>query len=135
MSAFYRRMQATADRLLRQFGEPRAIVLERPADDGIGDPWDPYAVDPSTYPVTGVVLPARQGRVEAFDNTVDGGTLVDDSRRFVVISALSNGQPLPVTPRAGDRLVFDGDDWSVMGVGGSNPGGIQLTYEMGVSRA
>lgn len=127
--SFYGRMQATADRLLRQFGEPREMVLERPADDGIGDPWDPYAVDPAVHDVVGVVPTLNRSNIERLANTVGQG-LVDANTRLVVIAA----KGLEIEPAHGDTLVMDGERWQVLGVTPSSPGGIPLVYFLGVRR-
>lgn len=128
--AFYNRMAATADRLLKKFGQPRTIkLLVPPADDGSGDPWDPNRPGSDTeYTLSGIVIQPRQDGVE-------GNTLVSDKQRRVKASNFqANGTKLPVTPAIGHSLSFDGHTWKITNVGGSNPGGVQLLWELEVER-
>ncbi|WP_019170671.1 hypothetical protein [Pseudaminobacter salicylatoxidans] len=123
----YAKSQATAERLLKKFG--RAVTLKRLVPGG-GSPWDPGEPTWQEYPATAAVLPASKDTIEAFDNRLEGGTLIDEQLRYVLMSAVG----LPVEPKSLDVVNFDNNDWVVLGCTPLNPAGTPVLYPMGVKR-
>lgn len=137
MSAFnYARSQATALRLLTKFG--RSVTLKRSVP-GNGPPHNPGEPTWISYSATAAVLPASKGTIEAFDNRLEGGSLIEERLRYVLMApqmARSSGVgPDTIEPRSGDVLEFDGVAWTVLGCTPLNPAGTPVLYPMGVRRA
>lgn len=134
MAVNYSRMQDLADRLLSPapVGNGREIGLARqtPGTGPSHNPGPGTWVEVSPSPV-GVVLPASKGTIQAFDNRVKSGELVDEKLRFVIIAA----KGLPFEPKSGDRLTFDDADWIALGCTPLNPTGIPIYYGLGVRRS
>lgn len=136
----YAKSQATAQRLLARFG--RSITLKRTIPGSTEPPyapWNPGPATQATYSVTAAVLPASKSTIEAFDNRLDGGTLIDEKLRYVVMSPqmtrTSDAGPASIEPKSLDVVTFDGSDWTVLGCTPLNPAGIPVLYPMGVKRA
>ncbi len=133
----YAKSQATAERLLKKFG--RQITIRREIIEANPDrPWEPGAVYTATYTATAAVLPASRGTVEAFDNRLENGSLIDERLRYVLMSPVmaktSNLGPDVIEPQSLDVLTFDGHDWTVLGCTPLNPAGTPVLYPMGVKR-
>jgi hypothetical protein len=131
----YAKSAATAQRLLAKFG--RSIVLKRNVA-GTGPAHDPGAPTSIAYAVSAAVLPASKGTIEAFDNRLESGALVDEKLRYVLMSTkmlrTSEAGPDAIEPKSGDVLTFDGHDWTVLGCTPLNPAGTPVIYRMGVKR-
>ena len=116
MSDFYTGLQATASRLLTQFGKPMTLRVQTGA-----------AFDPATqtnvpayteYPVSGLVL-NYSGR------TNESGTYVqtDDKKLLVSVS----DAPEPTT---GAQVIDGTDVYTVQTVKALSPAGINLLFEL-----
>jgi hypothetical protein len=127
--SFYGRMAATTKRLVGQFG--RTATLRRT----IPGVYDPVAgvegadVIEEQW-VTCIILPASKGTVEAFDQRLMSGTLIETNLRAVKIPA----EGLEWPPGPGYEMDFDGHTWRVIGVTTSNPAGTALIYNLSVQR-
>ena len=131
MSDFYSRMQATADRLIKQYGKPQPGVLTRQQISKHDKVLNAVIEDqPLTTPITIVVLPASKGTVEAFDNRIKNGTIGLSRIRFVVASAFG----VTFEPEPKDTLTFEGENWEVLGCTPVKPGDTAIVYKMGVMK-
>lgn len=131
----YDKSAATALRLLTKFG--REITLKR-ITPGEGPAYNPGPSITVTYKAIAAVLPASQGTIEAFDNRLEGGTLIDEKLRFVLMAPqivrVSEEGPDTIAPLSLDVLNFDGYDWTVIGSTPLSPAGVPVLYRMGVKR-
>lgn len=131
----YAKSAATAQRLLKKFG--RQIEIKRSVP-GNGPPHNPGPASWITYSATAATLPASKGTIEAFDNRLDGGTLIDERLRYVIMSPqmtrTSASGPETIEPKSTDVLTFDGHKWTVLGCTPLNPAGTPVLYPMGVKR-
>lgn len=130
MSDFdYSRMADLALRLIEKYGQE--IVISRTTEEeydpilGIGG-----GSITETQTVLALVLPASKGTVEAFDQKLVSGTLVESNLRALKIAAKSCAWP----PSPGCKVSLYGRDWSMIGVTESNPAGIPLVYSASVMR-
>lgn len=123
-TVFYNDMANTAQELLAEFGRMDLVLLRRTSTgyDPIEDEHTPGAT--LTQSITCVVLPVSQGTVEAFDNRLEGGTLIESNLRLLKIPALG----LAWEPRAGDEMDFEGSTWTCLGSTPINPAGIPLLF-------
>lgn len=132
----YAKSQATADRLIAKFG--REITIKRSVP-GAGPAHNPGAHTWITYKAKAAVLPASKGTIEAFDNRIEGGTLIEEKLRYILMSAkltrVSEEGPDTIEPKSTDVLSFDGGDWVVLGCTPLNPAGVPVYYPMGVRKA
>lgn len=85
---------------------------------------------PQEGTLTCLVLPASQGTIQAFDNRLEGGTLVDEKLRFILAAA----HGAPFEPQSNDELEFDGATWRILGCTPLNPAGTPLLYRIGAMR-
>lgn len=131
----YLEAQEDARELLEEFG--REITISR-AISGYGPAHNPGQSHVITGLATAVVLPASKGTIEAFDNRIEGGTLIDEKLRYVMmlpkIVKTSPFGPEAFEPQSLDVLTFDGYDWTVLGCTPLNPAGTPVLYSMGVKR-
>lgn len=110
--SFYADMQATAARLIDQFG--RDVVLVRESGGGID-------------PVTGAVTTGTddsvtvRGIVRRYPNSLIDGTRIQATDREVVVEAKE--QPLMT-----DRVRIDGKDYPVEEIQTTDPAGTPLVY-------
>ena len=122
--SFYSEMAEMAHTMLSSFGDQRTIVLTRQIQTG--SDFTPGIPVDRKYPVAVVVITKQI-------DTVEGGTLIDSNRRAVMISTfMPDGRELPIEPKNGDLLTFDGKTWTIEGVGAINPGGIAVLFKMDV---
>lgn len=70
-------------------------------------------------PVNGVVLPASQGTIEAFDNRILDDPMQRRSFRFCILAAAG----LTFEPRAQDVLLTTEGPWRILGATPLNPAG------------
>lgn len=131
----YAESAADALELLQEFGSQ--IVLKR-AVPGTGPAHNPGPPTWVTYSAFAAILPASKGTIEAFDNRLEGGTLIEEKLRFVLmateITRTSEEGPATIEPQALDVLTFQGRDWTVLGQTPLNPAGVPVLYRMGVKR-
>lgn len=82
-------------------------------------------------PIVCIVLPVSKGTVEAFDNRLESGTLIESNLRLLKIPA----KGLEFEPRAGDIVPdLEGAMWTVLGSTPVNPAGIPLLFNVTVKR-
>lgn len=136
----YARAQQTALRLLQKFG--RQIALKRSIAGSTEPPYSAYNPGPATqasYTCTAASLPASKGTIEAFDNRLEGGTLIDENLRYVLmapqIERTSETGDEAIVPKSGDVLEFDGSQWTILGNTPLNPAGTIILHQMGVRRS
>lgn len=128
--SFASEMAEMAHELLVEFGAPRKVKLTSETPTGTESaPGIPRRKD---YDVIAVIkLIYRAG----FFDTAEQGTLVDDTRREIVLSTIMvNGVPLPVPPKSGDKITFDNYAWTIDAVGPVSPGGEVIIYKLEVKR-
>lgn len=118
MTAFdYARSRATADRLIKRFGQAGAI--RRSVTTG-GQSWNPGSGSTVTtdYPCTLVLLDysARE---------IDGSLIRATDKRVLIAKA-----DLMIEPLQSDGLVIGGKAYSIMNVSPLSPGGTVVLYEV-----
>lgn len=128
--AFYQQMADTALRLITAKGRDDLVMKRKTAasydpDQDVEVP----GVDMS-QPIKCVVLPASKGAIEAFDNRIEAGTLIEANLRQLKIAAAG----LLFEPKAGDLVEFEGSRWTALGCTPINPAGIPLVYTVTVKR-
>ena len=127
--SFYSEMAEMAHTMLSSFGDQRTIVLTRQIQTG--SDFTPGIPVDRKYPVAGVVL-LHKSMVKELDKVSVGG-LIDTNRRTVMISTfMPDGRELPIEPKNGDLITFDGKTWTIEGVAAVNPGGVAVLYKMDV---
>lgn len=129
MSAFYDEMAELAAEMIEEFGQTLTMrrVTEASYDPATG------MTSPGTaeeQPITAVVLPASKGTVESFDNKLLNGTLIESNIRALKIAA--NGLLWPPSP--GCVVMYDGQEWKMLGATPSNPAGTALVYSASIMR-
>lgn len=133
----YAKAARTAERLIGRFGRPQGVTLKRMVP-GSGPDWNPGPPSWITYTCTAVILQASKGTIEAFDNRLERGSLIDEKLRYVVMSPqmvrTSATGPDHIEPKSTDILEFDGSTWTVLGCTPLNPAGTPVYYPMGVRR-
>jgi hypothetical protein len=125
--SIYTTSAATVDRLFGASRFGQSIVLNRYTDVVDLVTGEVVSTVSATATVNGIVLPASAGTIEAFDNRLANGTLVDKTLRFVKLSPVGGFEPLPH-----DELVFGGRSWEVLGCTPVNPAGTPVVYGLGV---
>lgn len=130
-AAFWQSKAETTFRLIAEKGRSD-LVLEREVAGSI-DPREDVEVpgEKLSQPITCIVLPVSKGVVEAFDNRLEGGTLIESNMRLLKIPALG----LAWEPRAGDIVPeLEGARWVALGSTPINPAGIALLFNVTVKR-
>lgn len=99
-TAFSKKMQGVATRLLDQYGSTVTLVRSG------GKVWNPstgeYDVSPeTTHPLTSVPVPVNAGLVNG--TTIQAGDMVVKADYSVL-------------PKMEDKIDFDGERWSVVGI-------------------
>ena len=98
MSAFYQRMQATSQRLIKRFNQG-AVIYNAPGDPG--DPFNPPTAGTS-YPVDAVQAPASRKKTY-----IDGGYVIATD----VLLAVS---PFAVAPSQSGTMTINGEVYQVV---------------------
>lgn len=136
----YARAQQTALRLLTKFG--RSITIKRSISGSTEPPYSAYNPGPPTtvtYTATAACLPASKGTIEAFDNRLEGGTLIDENLRYVLMAPqivrTSETGDETIVPKGGDMLEFDGSRWTILGNTPLTPAGTIVLHQMGARRS
>ncbi|PRD42118.1 hypothetical protein C5748_18385 [Phyllobacterium phragmitis] len=120
MSKFnYPKSQATADRLLKKFGQNGQIVRDVQAG---GDPWNPTDPTTETYPCTLAVL--------VYDDKDIDGTLIKATDKKIYMSS----KGLAIEPTTTDKIVIGGASHTIVKVKPLNPAGLVVFYEAQVRR-
>ena len=129
MSDFYGNMAEVALQKIEQFG--RDITIRRKTADTV-DPVTGTVIPGAEMvgTIKAVILSASKGTIEAFDNRLVNGSLIDEKLRYVLAAA----KGAPFEPKSVDMLDFDGATWTVLGCTPLNPAGTPLLYPMGVMR-
>jgi len=129
MSAFYDEMAALAAEMIGEYGQ--VLTMKRVTADSY-DPITGSTVVGSTetQSITAVVLPASKGTVEAFDNKLVGGTLIESNIRALKIAAAGLLWP----PGPGCVIEYDGQDWQMLGATPASPAGTPLVYAASIMR-
>lgn len=109
----YSRSRATADRLIKRFGQTGAI---RRTTTG-GDPWDTITTE-TDYDCTLVVLDYRQSNID--------GTLIQQNDKHVLVSAVG----LEIEPNTSDKLVLAGQPLQIIKASPLAPGGTTVLFDI-----
>jgi hypothetical protein len=116
MSDFYTGLQATASRLLVQFGKPMTLRINT------GSVYDPVAQTNAPtytdYPVSGLVL-NYAGR------TSEAGTYVQTDDKKLLLSVAAAPEP-----SIGAQVVDGADVYTVQAIKSLSPAGINLLFEL-----
>jgi hypothetical protein len=111
MSAFYARLQSTAERLIANYGKPADLI--RITKTG---PAHAPVLSEQDYPAILVET--------GYELTLIPKTLVTVGDRFGVIST-----DIEVTPQMDDKIEIDGRRYNFVDIKPLNPGGTVLLYE------
>ena len=109
----YSGVKATAERLIRRFGQDATLVRETQG----GEPWDPVIVE-TEY--------ACQAAVMDYSQSLIDGTRIQADDRQIYLST----EGLTVTPTTSDSLSVGGVSFSIINVMPLNPGGTVVFYEL-----
>ena len=125
MSFDYQPFVEKADVLIERFGQ--AMTLRRTLPGAYDETTGLTTADvTSEYAAKGLELVLTRSA----DNAVMDGTLVEENRRLVLLSA--KGQA--ITPKAADELDIGGEAWTVLGATPVSPGGTALVHKLEVKR-
>ena len=131
-------LQQAAFDAIEDNGEPITLVrVIPPASDPVTcEPLiDPNTLLPAVeirieHPCRAIVAKASGGVIQAFDNRLDKGTLVETHLRSVIVA----GQGLPFDPLPGDFAEFDGAAWTLLGTTPERAEGLNITFNLTVKR-
>jgi hypothetical protein len=126
-SAFYNRLAKMAARQTSSKGREITIKHYSPVSDKVSGKVTKGTATVS-FITTAAILPASSGTVEAFDNRLENGSLANREVRYVLAAALG----ATFVPASLDEIEFDSEVWEVLGCTPLNPGGIDVTFGMGV---
>lgn len=115
MAFDYTRSQATADRLINNFGQAATLVKTTASTTKPYDPSSGIETKTSTA-ITVAVL-------DYFNSEIDG-TLIRRDDKKIYMSALG----LTVVPEVKDNIVVGGVVHSVVNINHINPGGVIVAY-------
>lgn len=113
MTFNYARAQATAERLIENFGHT-ATLIQQGAETPSADPRNPTIGDPTLFPIKVV-------RTMFKANEVDGTLIRADDVKFIVAATGAR-------PRAADRIAFDGLAHQIHAVTELNPAGTRVLF-------
>lgn len=128
--AFYNRMAATALRLIESKGRDDLVMKRKTAASYDADNDVEVPGVELSQPLKCIVLPASKGAIEAFDNRVENGTLIEANLRQLKIAA----KDMTFEPKSGDTVEFEGSKWTALGCTPINPAGVPLVYTVTVKR-
>lgn len=120
MSNVYQPQIEAAEKLIAAKGQ--AMTLYRLGTVAAYDPVNPASAAltvAAQSPVSGVVLPASNGTIEAFDNRILNDPAQRRSFRFVILAA----KQLTLVPQAGDILQTAEGLYRLLGATPLNPNG------------
>ncbi len=125
MSFDYQPFVERADVLIERFGQ--AMTLRRRVPGAYDETTGLTTADVTTeYAAKGMELVLTRSA----DNAVMDGTLVEENRRLVLLSA--KGQA--ITPKAADEIDIGGEAWTVLGATPVSPGGTALVHKLEIKR-
>ncbi len=125
--SFYTEMQDMADELLEEFGYSETVTLTQVELEDVDsdEPGNPITTD---YKVKAVI------QLRYLDS-VEDNTIIDENRRGVILSTIMpDGRKLPVEPKTGFKLTFDGHTWTVDSGAAISPGGVPIIYKLEIVR-
>ena len=127
--SFYANMADVALAKITQFGRDLTLTRYGTTSSNPAAGTVVRAVEASGI-LKALVLPASKCTVEAFDNRLADGSLIDEKLRYILAAA----KGAPFEPKSLDVLTFDGATWQVLGCTPLSPAGTPLLYKMGVMR-
>lgn len=123
-------LQDTALKLIRKFGEERAVVLEIP-NQAPADPAKPWEVNPTnsftTVTVPAVVVPVGRSFSQQSGRYLIDGSSVQQGDETVLIAGLSLGSTVP-TPN--DFLTDEAVRKTILAVVKIKPGKTDFLYKL-----
>jgi hypothetical protein len=105
----------------------QAMVLSVPGAGTYSPSSATVASTPSTYPCTGVLLPAGQMAGRGFSFAAD---VLVQAQALVFLAATG----LAVRPVPGCTLTIQGEAWRVLGADTLSPAGVPVLHALAVSR-
>lgn len=126
----YDRQIAAAQSMLRRYGA--ALPISRTAN--VTDPVaGTVATTTSSGTVYAAILPGNTTGIQALLGSGDNSLnkqFTTDKQRYVLAAA----KGAPFAPDVGDKLTFDGADWTVYACTPLSPTGAPIIFKMGVGR-
>jgi hypothetical protein len=120
----YAKSAATADRLLKKFGQTGAI--RRTSASGGDNPWDPESPTTIDHPCTLAILP-----INLQDAGKDvGGTLIKASDKRILVSV----EGLTITPTTTDHVVTAAGVYIIVKNSTLSPAGIPVIHDIVASQ-
>lgn len=130
-SDIYTRMQSTASRLLKQYGQGEVLLERRlPGTPDTDRPWLPGLPETMTYRLDAVI--------RSVDRRFVDGTLVVGTERQATFSVYAthietNGSPVSpvvvaVVPTMADTLIVDGNPTKIKKIAGTPDAGVPVVY-------
>lgn len=117
MSAFYKKMEATAKRLIKKFGIPVSLIQKGDSSGGYDDFGKPIPDQPD-------VVSNGLGVVTSYkSNEVNGTSIIAGDVKLVF--SLDKGSELPVI---GMTIFLQGKQWRVQDVNPVTPADINICY-------
>lgn len=132
MSAFYEALAAEAKALIQELGRP--ITFLRYAKGQPGDLLEGTVTrtEIGRTVLSGAVVPASGGTLEAFDVRFMDGAMTAGDVRFALVSTLqADGSAAGFQPGPGDEAEFEGRTWLVMGNTPVNVDGTPVVFSIG----
>jgi len=122
----YAKTRLLVDRMLKNFGGARAVVLSRPSTlppvystaTGVSTP-----VAPEEYKGSGVTLDYRQGEI-------DGELIKVGDVRLYLSPFQTNGSEMPIPTTSDDIILGASKTYSIESVKTVSPGGIDVLHEL-----
>ncbi|MET3648035.1 hypothetical protein [Phyllobacterium ifriqiyense] len=111
----YARAQATALRLLDKFGAAGSIVRDM---SGSGPEWDPGEPVPTPFPCIAAILAIELKDVD--------GTLVKSTDKTAYVAA----KGLAIEPTTTDRLIFNGNSYTIIKVAPLQPAATVVYHKL-----
>lgn len=129
-SELYDELAQVALELITEFGRDDLVMSRKVAAtyDPVEDVEVPGAA--LTQNLRCLVLPASKGTIEAFDNRIEKGTLIESNLLQLKIAAKGT----TFVPRSGDSVVIESETWTALGATPVNPAGVPLVYTVTVKR-
>jgi hypothetical protein len=120
----YARSAATADRLIKRFGQVSQLSRSVPGNGPAHNPGPGTPLGP--FPVTIVPLPID---TETKRDGVEPETLdFSKIREFYLSPKAPDGSTLGIEPRVEDVLEFDNYPWTIRNIAPLNPGAVIVFY-------
>lgn len=117
MSAFYKKMEATAKRLIKKFGIPVSLIKKGNQTGGYDDFGNPILAEPD-------VVSSGDGVVTLYETKeINGASIIAGDVKLVF--SLDKGSELPVI---GMTIPLQGKQWRVQDVNPVTPADINICY-------